>query len=34
MTFTIAVCTVKTPDNGQRTYPNMWSFIPKIKSRN
>ena len=31
MTYTIAVCTVKTPDDGQRNCPKYAEFYPKNK---
>jgi len=34
MTYTIAVCTVKTPDDGQRNYPKHVEFYSKNKFEN
>ena len=31
MTYTITVCTVKTPDDGQRNYPKHVQFYSKNK---
>ena len=31
MTYTIAVCTAKTPDDGQRNSPKHAEFYPKNK---
>ena len=34
MSYRFAVCTVKTPDDGQRNCPKRVEFIPKINLRN